>query len=267
MATFAPHASRFARGDDRFFLISAFVMTLTIVAGFSLQFAAGRSSLSAPPLVHAHALVFMGWVAIYLSQSVLATSGGLRLHRRLGWLASLWMVPMLILGCAVTLALVRAGRVPFFFTPLQFIALDIFSLFAFVGLMIAGIINRRRTDWHRRLNFCAMALLLGPGVGRLLPLPLLIPYAFEATVVAVILFPLAGVIADVRRSGRIHPAWQWGMAVILGHAAVTEAFTHTDVGVPLYRAITAGTPGAAVAPNGLPPSPLAHLNAKPEASI
>lgn len=267
MATLASHASRFARNDDKFFLVSAIVMTLTIVAGFSLQFAAGRSSFSAPPLVHAHALVFMGWVAIYLLQNVLATSGGLRLHRRLGWLASLWMVPMLILGCAVTLALVRAGRVPFFFTPLQFIALDIFSLFAFIGLMIAGIINRRRTAWHRRLNFCAMALLLGPGVGRLLPLPLLIPYAFEATVVAVILFPIAGMIADVRRSGKIHPAWQWGMAVILGHAAVTEAFTHTDIGVPLYRVITAGTPGAGVAPNDLPPSPLAHLNAKPAASI
>lgn len=267
MATLAPHAPRFARDDDRFFLISAFVMALTIIAGFSLQFAAGRSSFSAPPLVHAHALVFMGWVAIYLSQSVLATSGGLRLHRRLGWLATLWMVPMLFLGCAVTLALVRAGRVPFFFTPLQFIALDIFSLFAFVGLMIAGIVNRRRTDWHRRLNFCAMTLLLGPGVGRLLPMPFLIPYAFEATMIAIILFPVAGMIADIRRAGKIHPAWQWGIAVILGHAAVTEVFTHTDVGVPFYRAVTAGTPGAAVAPNDLPASPLALLNAKPAASI
>ena len=174
---------------------------------------------------------------------------------------------MLILGCAVTLVMVRAGRVPFFFTPLQFIALDIFSLFAFIGLMIAGIVNRRRTDWHRRLNFCAMTLLLGPAVGRLLPMPLLIPYAFEATVVAVILFPIVGMIVDVRRSDKIHPAWYLGLAVILGHAAVTEAFTHTDIGVPLYKAITAGTPGAAVAPNDLPPSPLAHLNEKAAASI
>jgi hypothetical protein len=242
-------------------------MTLVVIAGFSLQFAAGRSSFSAPPLVHAHALVFMGWVAIHLSQNVLATSGGLRLHRKLGWLAAAWMIPMLILGCAVTVALVRAGRVPFFFTPVQFIALDIFSLFAFVGLMIAGIFNRRRTEWHRRLNFCAMALLLAPGIGRLVPLPLLIPYAFEATVIGVLLFPIAGVIADIRRRGAIHPAWHWGIAVILGHAAVTELFTHTQVGVPLYKAITAGTPGAGIAPLDLPPSPLALLNAKPAASI
>lgn len=259
--------SRPVKRDDGFFRTSAFVMTFVVVAGFSLQFLAGRSSFSAPPLVHAHALVFMGWVAIYLSQSVLATSGGLRLHRKLGWVAAVWMIPMLVLGCAVVVSLMRRGSVPFFFTPLQFFALDVFSLFAFVGLMIAGIINRRRTEWHRRLNFCAMALLLAPGLGRLMPLPLLIPYAFEATAVGVLLFPIAGIIADIRRRGAIHPAWHWGMAVILGHAAVTELFTHTQVGVPLYKAITAGTPGAAVSPLDLPPSPLALLNAKPAASI
>jgi hypothetical protein len=253
--------------DDRFFRTAAFVMTFVVIAGFTLQFAAGRSSFSAPLLVHAHALVFMGWVAIYVSQSVLATSGGLRLHRKLGWLAAAWMVPMLILGCAVTVSLVQRGRVPFFFSPLQFIALDIFSLFAFAGLMIAGIINRRRTDWHRRLNFCAMSLLLAPGIGRLLPMPLLIPFAFEATAIAVILFPIVGMIADVRRRGSIHPAWQWGMAVILGHIAVTEVFTHTPVGLPLYNAIVAGSPGAAVSPLELPPPPFALLNAKPAASI
>lgn len=186
---------------------------------------------------------------------MLATSGGLALHRKLGWIAAVWMIPMLVLGCAVTVSLMQRGRVPFFFTPLQFFALDVFSLIAFVGLMIAGITSRGSTDWHRRLNFCAMTLLLGPGVGRLLPMPFLIPWAFEATVAVVILFPIAGMIADVRRWGKVHPAWHWGMAVILGHAAVTEVFTHTTIGIPLYNAITAGTPGAAVAPLDYPPLP------------
>jgi hypothetical protein len=255
MATAAPHAPRFARDDDKFFLISAVVMTLVLVGGFSMQLASGRSSFDAPPLVHAHAVVFMGWVGIYLSQSVLATSGGLRLHRRLGWIAAVWIVPMLIFGCAVVISMMRSGTVPFFFTPLQFFALDVFSLLAFAGLMVAGIVNRRRTDWHRRLNFCAMTLLLGPGVGRLLPMPFLIPYAFEATVAVIILFPIAGMIADVSRAGRIHPAWHWGFGIILGHLLVTELFTHTKVGVPLYDAIVAGAPGAAISPldHGVPP--------------
>lgn len=246
MATIADPAP--VKRDDGFFRTSAFVMTLVIVTGFSMQLAAGRSSFSAPLLLHAHAIVFMGWVAIYLLQAILATSGGLRLHRRLGWLAAAWIVPMVYLGCAVVIALVRRGEVPFFFTPMQLIALDVFSLLAFAGLMSAGIISRRSTGWHRRLNFCAMTLLLGPGVGRILPVPLLVPYVFEAMAAVLILFPIAGMIADIRRWGRIHPAWHWGMAVILGYVALTEVFTHTTIGLPLYDAITAGAPGAAMPP-------------------
>ena len=41
-------------------------MTLVLVAGFSVQLALGRSSFAAPPLVHAQAVVFMGWVGIDL---------------------------------------------------------------------------------------------------------------------------------------------------------------------------------------------------------
>lgn len=53
--------------------------------------------------------------------------------------------------------------------------------------------NRRQTEWHRRLHFCGTAILMGSGFGRLLPLPLLTPLAFEATFFATLLFPLAGV--------------------------------------------------------------------------
>ena len=52
--------------DGGFFLGGAIAMVLVIVAGFSIQLAMGRSSFSAPPLVHAHAVVFMGWVVIFI---------------------------------------------------------------------------------------------------------------------------------------------------------------------------------------------------------
>ena len=55
---------------------------------------------------------------------------------------------------------------------------------------------RRRTDWHRRLHYCGTALLMGPAFGRLLPMPLLAPWAFEATFIAVMIFPIIGVIAE-----------------------------------------------------------------------
>lgn len=241
--------------DNGFFLGGAVAMTLVLVAGFSVQLAMGRSSFAAPLLVHAHAVVFMGWVGIYLLQNVFAATGRQDLHRPLGWIAAAWLVPMLVLGCAVTVAMAQRGQVPFFFTPLQFLVFDPLSLFTFAGLTVAAILLRRQTDWHRRLHFCAMAVLLGPGFGRLLPMPLLAPWAWEATVVACLLFPLAGVVADLRRDGRVHPAWGAGLAALLGFVVLTEVITYSPAGQVLYRAVTAGSPGADVAPLDFPAPP------------
>ncbi len=209
MATIAFSPVR-ARRDDRFFLTMAFVMAATIVAGFSFQLAMGRSSFSEPPLVHAHAIVFMGWVVIYVAQNWFATMGPLRLHRVLGWIALGWIVAMFCLGTAVTVAMVREARTPFFFQPLHFLIFDPLTIIGFGGLILAGVALRRQTDWHRRLNYSAMSMLTGPALGRLLPMPFVIPYAYHATFAATLVFPLVGMIADVRRTGRVHPAWWLG---------------------------------------------------------
>lgn len=259
MAVIADPSPMSLKRDDGFFLGGAIAMTLVLVTGFSVQLAMGRSSFAAPLLVHAHAVVFMGWVGIYLLQNVFAVTGRRDLHRRLGWIAAVWIVPMLVLGFAVTVAMARRGQIPFFFKPLQFLVFDPVTLLTFAGLTVAAIALRRRTDWHRRLHFCAMAILLGPGFGRLLPMPLLIPWAWEITVAACLLFPLAGVVADLLRQGRAHPAWGWGLASLVGCVVVTEAITYSPVGQALYRGAVAGSPGEAVAPLAFPPPPAGPL--------
>ncbi|MEO7813967.1 MAG: hypothetical protein ABIR87_00810 [Sphingomicrobium sp.] len=245
-----------AVGDERFFLWGAIAMALVIVAGFSTQLAMGRSSFASPPLVHAHAIVFMGWITLFVTQNALVSRRRIDLHRKLGWIGAGWVVAMVALGFAVTIAMVRRGQVPFFFKPLQFLVFDPVTVLTFAALTVAAIMMRKRTEWHRRLHFCGTAMLMGPGFGRLLPLPLLAPWAFEATFVATMLFPLAGVIADARRSGRVHPAWGYGMAVMVGSLLLTEAVTYSPVGQALYRAATAGAPGAQVAPLAFPPPPV-----------
>jgi len=252
MATLADTSPRPAADDTGFFLRAAIAMTLVIVAGFSTQLAMGRSSFSAPLLVHVHAIVFMGWITLYLLQNFFVATGRMTLHRRLGWIGAGWIVAMLVLGLMVTVAMARRGHVPFFFRPLHFLIFDPLALFGFAGLTVAAIAMRRRTDWHRRLHFCGTALLLGPGFGRLLPLPLLQPWAFEATFAALMIFPAVGVVADIRRTGRVHPAWRWGIAAMIGSLLVTEAITYSPVGGAIYRAVTAGSPGAAVPPLELP---------------
>ena len=252
MATLAAVPQPLGRSRERFFLFTAFVMAAIVVAGFSLQLAAGRSTFGAPLLVHAHAIVFMGWVALYVLQNVFAASGNTALHRRLGWVGAGWIVAMLALGCMVTVAMARRGQVPFFFRPLHFLVFDPLSLAAFAGLTVAAIVLRRRTDWHRRLHYCGMAILLGPAFGRLLPLPFLVPWAYEATFAATLVFPAIGIARDLRRTGTVHPAWTWGVGTMLVSLLAIEAITFSPLGTAIYRQVTAGSPGAAVAPLAFP---------------
>jgi hypothetical protein len=259
MATLAQQPVAPSAGDERFFLRAAVVMALTIVAGFSLQYLMGRSTFGAPLRVHIHAFFFMGWVAIYLMQNIFVATGRMQLHRRLGWIAAFWIVPMVVLGFVVTIFMVRQGHVPFFFRPLQFLVFDPVTVLTFAGLTVAAVRLRKRTEWHRRLHFCGMSLLLGPAFGRLLPMPLLQPWAWESAFAAAMLFPISGVWADVRRSGRIHPAWHRGIATMLGAFVVTEAITYSPLGISIYDAVTTGSPGASIAPLDFAPPPTEPL--------
>ena len=248
MATLAQQPVAPATGDERFFLRAAVLMTIVVVAGFATQYLAGRSTFASPIRVHIHAFFFMGWVAIYLMQNIFVATGRLDLHRRLGWVAAFWIIPMMFMGCYVTVMLVRAGNVPFIFKPLQFLAFDPAIVFTFAALTIAAVTMRRRTEWHRRLHYCGMSMLMGPGIARLLPLPLLMPWTWEAIFASCLIFPLAGVYADMRRSGHAHPAWRYGIATMVFSFLLTEVITYSPVGTALYGAVVKDSPAESIAP-------------------
>lgn len=254
MATIAQSPMR-AKRDDDFFMTMAFAIAATIFVGFGQFAARGLSSFSAPPIVHAHAVIFMGWVVIYLAQNWFAVRGPIALHRRLGWLACGWLVLMLLVGTAVTVRMVQLGAAPFVFRPLHFLVFDPLSLITAMALVGAAIALRRQTDWHRRLQLCAMAVLTGPAFGRLLPMPLLIPWSYHAAFAATLIWPAIGMVRDLRAEGRVHPAWWWGLGGMAAMELAIDAVTFSPLGIALYQAVTAGTPGAAIAPLTFPPFP------------
>jgi hypothetical protein len=246
MATLAPHAPRFARNDDRFYFGLSVAMALVIVAGFSFQLAMGRSSFRVPLVWHVHGVVFMTWIGLFLTQTWLATGGSMALHRRLGWLAAGWVLLMMAMGTAVTVATVQRGTAPFFFQPQHFLIANPLGLLCFAGLTFTAIRLRRQRDWHRRLQICAFAALVGPGIGRLLPMPFLTPVAFEVAVGAGMLFPAFAMVREYRREGRIHPAWWWGEGAIGGTLVVAALLAYSPVGNAIYAMTVAGAPGAKV---------------------
>ena len=256
MATLAGNGPSTTRaGAESWFFPMAAAMAATVVLGFSTHLALGRSSFSAPLFVHFHAVLFMGWTAIFVTQSWLATRGPIALHRKLGWVAVCWLAAMLVAGMWVMIAKVRAADVPFFFRPQLMLVLNPIGLMTFAGLTIAAVRMRRRTDWHARLHICGMSAIMGPAFGRLLPMPLLMPAAMEVAVLFGLLFPIAGIVIDRRKHGAAHPVWKIGIAVIVGSVILADVIAYSPLGSAIYDAVVAGSAGADVSGMDYPPPP------------
>lgn len=241
--------------DRRFFRNLITAMAVILVSGFVVQLAMGRSSFNSPLIVHAHAIAFMGWIAITVAQSWLAANRNAAMHRKLGQIAVLWTIALLILGPMVTTANVQTGRTPFFFQPQHFLIANPLSLVGFAGLFGAAILMRRNTDWHARLHVGAFVMLMGPGFGRLLPMPFLTPYAFEIAGLVALVFPIIGIVRDWRVNGRPHAAWFWGIGVLLAVTVLARVIGFSQIGEAVYAATTAGTSLSGTDGLAFPPPP------------
>ena len=230
--------------ERRFFLIMALVMATTIVAGFSLNLAMGRSSFAVPLAYHVHAFIFMGWIGLYVAQHLTASNGQWALHRSLGRLAYLWVPLMVAAGSVIMVTVARRTGGPFFFDVNEFLVSNLALLVCFGGLAWWALRSQRYNGWHRRLMLCSMAILTGPGLGRLLPMPFMIPYAWIITTALTMLFPVIGMIADKRRTGSVHPAYWWGLGIYAAVFVASMALAYSPLGYAFTDWVIAGTPGA-----------------------
>ena len=228
-------------GDERFFLRSAIVMAAIIVFGFSLQLAMGRSTFASPIRVHIHAILFMGWVAIYLVQNILVSTNRIALHRRLGWVAAAWMVAMTISGFFVTVVMVRNGTTPFFFQPLQFLVFDPLasppspalpsprsSFAAAPNGTAACIFAEWRCCSDRPSGGSFRCRCSSRGRGKRPSWSLC--------------YSRCGGCGRTSVRGRVHPAWRWGVGTMLATFVLIQAITYSPVGTLIYDRVTAGSP-------------------------
>lgn len=216
MAT-ASKAGRGAKPVGRpFYLIMSLLMAGVFVAGFSHTVPGDlAASPGLPLLLHVHGAVFTLWVLLFVAQPAFIVRGSAALHRRIGWVGAGLAAAMVVMGLAATLYAVRHDMIPSFFPPTVFLVMNGLGIIVFGGLVAAGVRLRRRAESHKRLMLCATVSILGPGLGRALPMASFGAAAPLVMFGVIALFAFAGPAFDLIRLRRVHPAYLWGVATIL----------------------------------------------------
>lgn len=205
-----------------FYLVMSVAMAAVIVAGFSRTVPDDlRANPGLPLLLHVHGAVFTLWLVLFVAQPALAVRGSLRLHRRLGWVGAGLAAAMVVMALAATWYAIRFHFVPSFFPPTIFLVMNTIGIAVFAGLVSAGVRLRKQAEWHKRLMLCATLSIMGPGLGRLLPMESFGRAAPMVMFGAIMAFCLVGPVYDIIVRRRVHPAYIWGVAVILASMLVT----------------------------------------------
>jgi len=221
----APAHSTYSASQP-FFVRLAWILSAIIVIGFAQHAALGRVNIPAVPVwVHLHGLLMLIWLGLFITQNRLAANGNLALHRRLGWIGAFLVWAIVGVGCFTGVMSLALHRFPSFFSAPFFLSLTLIGTLAFGGLVLAGIINRRDTETHRRLIMGGTIVILEPAFGRLLPAPLIGGELTEWIIMAIQL-GVVGLIAlnDRKTLGRVHAAtFSVGVVIVLSHVLVSLA--------------------------------------------
>lgn len=217
-----------------FYLVMSLAMAAVIIAGFSRtvpdDFTAGTKF---PLLLAIHGTVFTLWIVLFVAQPAIVARGSLKLHRRIGWIGAGLAFAMVVMGLAATFFAVRFNSMPSFFPPPLFLVMNTIGIAVFGGLVTAGVRLRKKAEWHKRLMLCATISILGPGLGRLLPMESFGRAAPMVMFAAIFVFGLAGPIYDVVIRRRVHPAYIWGVSTIIVSMLITGPIAFT----PAARAL------------------------------
>lgn len=220
--TIASNAARPARADSVFFPAMAWAMMAVVFTGFAPSwFLRGYIPTPIPmaplsPLIIVHGAAFTLWMALFITQTSLVAANRRDIHRKLGWWAVGLAVVLLVLGWMAAVDSLRHGASPVpAISPATFFAVPIGSLASFVPMVVLGVLNRKRPDYHKRYMLISIMVVLIPASARI-PLwyfPQIMPLLFAFAVADI--FLLALVAYDFFRRGKLHPATLIGGGIML----------------------------------------------------
>lgn len=154
--------------DARFVRVIGWIFLLITFGAFVQSYFIPLSKgefVSANIWMHPHAIVSFAFAILFIAQPWLILKRNMRWHKIIGW-----TLGVLVAGAVVTGVLVQFGMWP---TVPEDEQNQIPAAFRLVQLLptlvlffIAGIVMRKRTDWHWRLMFHAAYAPIGTALGR-----------------------------------------------------------------------------------------------------
>jgi hypothetical protein len=220
-----PPRARSARSP--FYVGVSLLVVVTVLAGFAPSFyliaVDGRPR---PWIMHLHAAIYLGWLAVLVCQAVLAARGKIAMHRRIGTLGIYYAAVVWVLGVIVSFsapaAHVRAAEWSLD-QALTFLTIPLGDMVLFGGFFGAAVAYRSRPEVHKRLVLLACVAIMFAGAFRLsyvLNLP--------GQIVVWYLPVVAGMAYDLYKQGRVHPVY-WIGAAVMAAALLRIPFGETEL--------------------------------------
>jgi hypothetical protein len=240
MATVAASPAERRSAERKFYSRMALFLVALVFLGFAPSFylrgivpSYPRPNPTLPPSVLLHGGLFTLWMLVFVAQTQLVSAGRLEVHMKLGKAAmflALAIIPMMYLAAVWQVA--RANQPPFI-DPLNWTAVPLAAIPAYLLMVWTGWRRRKQAQWHKRAMLCAAILVvMGPAVGRLpIAPPTLVGFTTQILVGLLLFVPL--VVWDRRTIGHTHPATKLGFSVAVISAFVPIALMATSTWAPI----------------------------------
>ena len=156
-------------GWSLYFGLSLLFVLIVAVGFWPSYFGALTSGgVDRPAFIHFHAVVYVGWLMLFVSQTAFAATGRLRQHMRLGKFMIGYGVVVIAVGLLAAFGMfwirVRAGAVAEAQSALISPLLD---MIVFTPFFASAVYFRRVPDLHKRLMIVATTALLVAAVARM----------------------------------------------------------------------------------------------------
>ncbi len=215
--------------DRRLYLAASAVVALIMLVGFSRTYYLS-SVFNAPPLsglLHVHGFVMTLWFFVFLAQVGLVARKRADLHRRLGWIAVGLAPVVVVLGLLVAIAGGREGHTVGGLPPLVFMMIPMSIMVIFATLVALAIRYRRQPAIHKRLMLIASVNMITPAIFRL-PLKFIAAGGPKVAIGLTIAILLACAGYDTIRNRKLHPAFGWGIGLLIVSFPIRFALAGTD---------------------------------------